>query len=163
MRELQESERKYRLLTENVSDVITTMDMNLARTYVSPSVEDLIGHTPTELMGKSHLKIMTPESQAIVKKTLEKELAKERQSNRDPSEPQTLQLEVCRKDGSKTWMESKASFLRDEHGEPIGIISVSRDITERKKSEEETEKLQAQLLQSQKMEAIGTLAGGSGP
>jgi len=158
--ELQESERKYRLLAENVSDVITTMDMNLARTYVSPSVERFTGYTSTELMGKSSLQIMTPESQEIVRKTLEEELAKERQPDGDLSEPQTLEVEVCRKDGSEVSMESKVSFLRDEHGKPVGVISVTRDITQRKKMEKEKEKLQAQLLQSQKMEAIGTLAGG---
>ncbi len=65
-----------------------------------------------------------------------------------------------RKDGTPVWTEVKVSLLRDERNQPVGILGVTRDITERKRAEKEMVVLQQQLHQAQKMEAIGQLAGG---
>ncbi|MBM3301405.1 MAG: response regulator, partial [Deltaproteobacteria bacterium] len=64
------------------------------------------------------------------------------------------------KDGSTYWSEVNLTFIRNPEGKAVGILGVSRDITERKRAEEEREKLQAQFLQAQKMESVGRLAGG---
>jgi two-component system cell cycle sensor histidine kinase/response regulator CckA len=72
----------------------------------------------------------------------------------------TLELEMRRKDGTTVWTEVKVSLLRDERNQPVGILGVTRDITERKRAEKEMVVLQQQLHQAQKMEAIGQLAGG---
>ena len=71
-----------------------------------------------------------------------------------------LEKRYVRKDGKVIWAEFSVSAIRDASGEYSATLAVVIDITERKKSEQERESLQKQLLQAQKMEAIGTLAGG---
>ena len=134
---LRESEKHYRLLAENVSDVIWTTDMSLRFTYVSPSTQRLFGYTVEERMKKPTEEILTPESfkkvQGALKDALEEE---EKESGKaDPSRFRTMELECVHKDGHRFWIEVKVSFLRDADGRPVGLVGVSRDITERKKAE----------------------------
>jgi signal transduction histidine kinase/CheY-like chemotaxis protein len=68
--------------------------------------------------------------------------------------------DVIRKDGSNVSLELSVSLLKDQDGRPMGYRGVLRDVSERKKTEEEKHKLETQLQQAQKMESIGTLAGG---
>jgi putative nucleotidyltransferase with HDIG domain len=78
---------------------------------------------------------MTPSSWDLATKNLSEELEKYEQG--EINKLQVLQLEMIRKDGSTVWTEVKISFIRDENRRPVGIIGVSRDITERMKAEEE--------------------------
>ncbi len=103
---------------------------------------------------------LTPESQKLVQEDLAKELEKDRSGFFDPNRSRTLELEYYHKNGSTVWAEVTTAFLRDQNKKPIGITGVTRDITERRKAEKEKKRLEIQLQQSQKMEAIGTLAGG---
>jgi PAS domain S-box-containing protein len=132
--ELKESENKYRLLADNVDDVIFVLDMNLKFTYVSPSVKILMGYEQEELLKLRASETMTPSSWDLTTKNLSKELEKFEQG--DSTKLQFLLLEMRRKDGSTVWTELKASFIRDENHRPMGIIGVSRDITERKRADE---------------------------
>jgi PAS domain S-box-containing protein/putative nucleotidyltransferase with HDIG domain len=133
--ELKESESKYRLLADNVDDVIFVLDMNLNYTYASPSVKILMGYEPEELLKRRASETMTPSSWDLATKNLSEELEKYEQG--EINKLQVLQLEMIRKDGSTVWTEVKISFIRDENRRPVGIIGVSRDITERMKAEEE--------------------------
>jgi|GEM_PF-486338 len=137
---LRESEEKYRLLAENVEDVIWTMDPDLRFTYVSPSVKRLRGYTAEEVMIQSVDEIMTPSSLEVVAKGLAEELSIESSSQKDLSRSRTLEIEHICKDGSTVWVEIKMTGLRDADGNLTGILGVSRDITERKKAEEEIKK-----------------------
>ncbi len=130
---LQRTEDCYRLLAENVSDVIFTLDLNLHYTYCSPSVERLRGYTVEEIMTQTPERLMTPASYELAKNTLEEELARERAKPGASSEPRTLELELTRKAGGTVWTEVKASFLRDRKGGVVGILGIARDITERRK------------------------------
>ncbi|MEI6148783.1 MAG: ATP-binding protein, partial [bacterium] len=65
-----------------------------------------------------------------------------------------------RKDGEKRWLAWHCRILKDSQGNVTGALSMAHDITERKRSEEERQQMQAQLIQSQKLESIGTLAAG---
>jgi PAS domain S-box-containing protein len=157
---LRESEEKYRLIAENTADLIAILDMNLLFTYVSPSTLRLRGFTVEEAMGQTLNQVLTPKSMQLALTVFEKEMELEASGTADPDRTKILELEEYKKDGSIIWMEVSLSFLRDKDHKPVGILVISRDITERKRADEEKSRLQDQLLQSQKMEALGHLAGG---
>jgi len=137
---LKESENKYRLLADNVNDVIFVLDMNLNYTYVSPSVKFLRGYEPEEAIRQRSAETMTPSSWELAMTTLSEALALEKEEHGEKSLSRTLRLEVRRKDGSTVWTEMKFSFIRDESQRPVGILGVTRDITDRKRAEEELQR-----------------------
>ena len=132
---LRESEKRYRLLAENSSDVIWTMDMNLQSTYTSPAVKHLRGYDPETAVAQPLSDALTPASLEMATKILQEELALEQLPDKDLSRSRTLEFEVIRADGATVWVESTVTFLRDAAGNPIEILGVSRDTTERKKAE----------------------------
>jgi PAS domain S-box-containing protein len=134
--ELRESEERYRLLADNVTDVIWTRDMNLNLTYISPSVKNQQGYTTEEAMDRTLEEIFTPDSLKLVRGVFAEELEIERSQKKDLSRSRTIEAEVKRKDGQTIWTEAKMSFLRDTDGNPSGIIGISRSITERKHAED---------------------------
>ncbi|MFH1079219.1 MAG: HD domain-containing phosphohydrolase [Pseudomonadota bacterium] len=134
---LKESENKYRLLADNVNDVIFVLDMNLNYTYVSPSIKILRGYEPEEVLKQPAIETVTPSSWALAMRTLSEVMGLEKSEQRDINISRTLQLEMMRKDGTTVWTEVKLSFIRDEDQRPLGIMGITRDITERKEAEEE--------------------------
>ncbi len=134
---LRDSERRYRLLAENVADIIWTVDTDLRFTYVSPSVTALLGYTVEELLGKRMEEIMPPASFKLTMEALAEELAPEDGEPKNLGRARILEAELKRKDGSSVWVERKVTVLCNQEGKPVGILGVSRDITERKRAEEE--------------------------
>jgi PAS domain S-box-containing protein/putative nucleotidyltransferase with HDIG domain len=132
---LRESEEKYRLVVDNMADVITVMDLNLRFTYVSPSIIRLRGYTAEEVLSQTLEQVMTPESLQVVTRILAEELNLEAGGTADPGRSRILELEQYRKDGSTVWLENSISYMRDKAQKPLGFISLSRDITERKRAE----------------------------
>ena len=158
---LRESEQQYRLLADNISDVIWIMDISTLKiTYVSPSIERMQGFAPKEWMALDLHEILPPASFQFARQIIAEELEKENNNSVDLYRSRTEQMEHFCKNGSTIWVELTASFLRDKSGAVKGILGVSRDITERKKAGQEKKMLEARLQQAQKMESIGTLAGG---
>ncbi len=149
---LRNNEEKFRLLTENANDVIWILDMGLNYNYISPAIEKIQGWSSEEAALLKINDVLTPPSLEIAHKRIEANLVYGlKTGNYDISE--RLELELYRKDGTTIWTEISASFILGEDGKPVGILGVTRDITERKNLED-------QLFQAQKMESIGTLAGG---
>ena len=134
---LKVSENKYRLLADNIHDVVFVLDMNLNYTYVSPSIKMLRGYEPEEVLKQSYTDILTPSSMDLAMKTLSDVMELEKIKHQEITESRTLQLEMRRKDGTTVWTEVKFSFIRDENQRPVGILGVTRDITERKQAEDE--------------------------
>jgi PAS domain S-box-containing protein len=134
--ELRKNEKKYRLITNNIADVVSVMGMDRRFTYVSPSIKGLRGFTAEEAVEQSLDQVFTPESMRIVLSTMSEEMELESSGNADPDRTRLLELEEYRKDGSTIWVSNNISFMHDENGQPMGIIAVSRDITERKQAEE---------------------------
>jgi PAS domain S-box-containing protein len=133
---LRKSEEKYRLMAENMSDVISLLDMNFRFTYVSPSITRLTGYTVEKAEMLSIEDILTPDSLSEVLKIFEEEIMAEVSEKNDPNRSRIIEYKQYRKDKSIVWVESNCRFLRDSGEKPKGIIIISRDITERKQTEE---------------------------
>jgi len=133
---LRESEEKYRWVLNNMADVITVMDMNLHFTYISPSIIRMRGYTAEETVAQTLEQVMTPESLQISAKVFEEEMKLEASGTADLDRIRIVEAEQYRKDGSIVLIESHLSFMRDEAKKPVGIISVSHDITDRKLAED---------------------------
>ena len=136
---LREKEELFHLFTDHLLDIIWTMDLDFRLSYVSPSIERLLGYTPEEMMKLHPMDTLTDDSAALIQKTLEEQLPKQI-GDSDPNMKLHLELEQIRKDGSKVWVEIEPAFLLDENLKPVGIIGVSREITARKRAEEEVGK-----------------------
>ncbi|MFA5364773.1 MAG: PAS domain S-box protein [Candidatus Bathyarchaeia archaeon] len=153
---LKESERKYRLLTENISDVVFIQNLDLSIKYVSPSVETLSGYTPEEIIKLGPKGFMTEES--FERGTLEfKEAIALAAKNPEFDFPFWC-YEYIRKDGSSVWGEFKAKLLRDSNGNIVGIQGTLRDVNERKKNKESLDKIVKELtVINEKLNVISKL------
>jgi len=130
---LRESEEKFRLLAENSTDIIYTLDIKSERfTYISPSVVRILGYTREEALSLQPKDILTPKSYQYQLEDLYRTLE-------DPANAvhvsKILELEMLHKDGSIVWGEVHARIIEDAAGQPGSIIGVCRDITERKRIE----------------------------
>ena len=133
------SEAHYRLLTENMRDVIWTMDLNGNFTYVSPSSLQIRGYTAEEAMHQSVSQMLTPDSAQMVGKELSHFFETGVLSSNN------FELEQYCKDGSTSWVEATLTILRDKNGKPSSLLGVSRDISERKKAEANLRESEAKL------------------
>ncbi len=143
---LSESDDKYRLIVENTGDNITVLDMNFRITYVSPSIRKLRGYSVEEVMAQTLDQILLPESFKKIGEVLAEQMALEAEGTADPQRRAIIELEEYCKDGSRIWVEDVFSFIRDDSGRPMGILSVSRDITDRKRLEEALQKKNEELV-----------------
>ncbi len=143
---LLESEGRFRALIESTSDWIWEVDRNGVYTYCSPKVKDILGYEPEEVVGKTPFDFMSPEEA--------KRLTREFKSIAESKKPfATWENANLHKDGRKVILETSGVPFFDSSGNLEGYRGIDRDITAHKKLEE-------QLLQAQKMEAIGLFAGG---
>jgi PAS domain S-box-containing protein len=150
---LRESEARYRLIADNLADVIWTTDLAMMPTFISPSVFRLRGYTVEEAMALPIEQVLVPESLARARAVFAEEFAREGLPGVDPNRARSVSLEEYRKDGGTVWTDNEISFLRDAGGRAVGFVGVTRDVTQRRQLED-------QLRQAQKMEAVGQLAGG---
>ena len=135
-RALRESEGKFRFLAEKMVDIVWTIDRNFQTTYVSPSIENVLGFTPEERKRQSLEEMITPESLQKVQVMFLEELQRDEQGTADPDRSITIEIEYYRKDRSIVWMENIVKAIRGPGGEVVGMHGVSRDITQRKQAEE---------------------------
>ncbi|MEI7904759.1 MAG: PAS domain S-box protein, partial [Candidatus Firestonebacteria bacterium] len=148
--DVKESEKKYRLLADNVTDIIWMIDKDLKYTYISPSVFDARNLRPKEYIGKSMKKMVSPETWEKLSTIFPKKIEQALAGNPQGFEPFLVEENIKYKNGNYMEYESKTKVVLDESNKPIGFVGATRDTSERKK-------IEAQLIQSQKMEAVGQL------
>lgn len=139
---LRESEARYRLITQNTSDLIAIIDEQRCFRYVSPSVTTLLGYAPDELIGADALAALHPDDRPLSERYWREVMSQMRT---------TATFRYRHADGSWLWFECDLKAVLQDGA--YSLIVVGRDITERRE-------LEARLLQVQKMDAIGRLAGG---
>jgi two-component system, cell cycle sensor histidine kinase and response regulator CckA len=158
--ELRRSEGRLRFLTENMADIIWTSDLDLRINYASLSIEKVLGFTRAERTNQDLKEMLTPESRKMIGHLLSVEYQREKTEVTDPERSMTIEVEYYHKNGGTVWLENTVKWIRSPEGSITGILGVARDISDRKQAEKEKETLQSQLMQAQKMESVGRLAGG---
>lgn len=124
------SEERYRLIADRAGDVIWTVSESGAVTYVSPSVEYLIGYKPAELMHTPMRMMVAPSSLTAAVDVYREAIRAVRDGS--PLRAVRGEFEVIRKDQSTVWIESSTNALQDRAGRIIGLVVMARDISERK-------------------------------
>jgi len=144
-----ETEKRYRVLAENVVDVICALDLDMRVTYVSPSVTHVLGYSVEEALGQHWERwidtALTARSAGIVARDFKEIKSSVRRGREESFKSWTMELEFVRKDGSTLWTESKVSILRGADGRPTGFVGIVRDIAARKRSEEALMRSESQL------------------
>ncbi|MES2343314.1 MAG: ATP-binding protein [Pseudomonadota bacterium] len=113
---------QYEVLADNITDIIARTDLEGVHTYLSPAIESVLGYRPEELIGVSRLEIVDPEHHSRIAAAAVRMLA-------DPARSEVVTARVRHKDGRWLWFQTNAKLVC-EHGVPVAVIDVSRDITE---------------------------------
>ena len=144
-RQLREREEYFKSLIEQAMDIIAVLDADGAVRYASPSVLPLLGYGAEELVGQHIFDLVHPDDVGPALRVFAEGVATGRGGR-------LLELQVRHKDGTYRSLEAIGRYLLDD---PVvrGVVINARDVTERRS-------LERQLLQAQKMEAVGRLAGG---
>ena len=151
---LRQSEERFRMLVQAVTDyAIFMLDPKGNVVSWNEGAERAKGYRASEIIGQNFSKFYTPEDMASG--VPEELLSRAAQQGRVEIEGWRV-----RKDGSRFWADVILTAVRDESGELIGFAKVTRDVTERRQSEELLRLKQTEINQLQKMEALGRLAGG---
>jgi PAS domain S-box-containing protein len=139
-KELDDTDKRYRMFTEYVNDIIWTMDMGLNFTFVSPSVERTLGYTVEEILGMQYQDLLSTSSMEVAMAAVVEELSPDAMRNRDPRRSRVLELEFKTKNGSTLWGELNISFMLDKDNVPTGVVGVIRDVTDRHTADEAIER-----------------------
>ncbi len=138
------SEEQFRLISENVADMIAVLDLSGKRLYNSPSYKFVLDD-PDILIGTDSFEEIHPEDREKIRQIFFETVR--------TGIGQRAEYRFVTKDGAIRHIESQGSVIKDKDGKVSKVLVVSRDVTEKKK-------LEQQFLRSQRMESIGTLAGG---
>jgi PAS domain S-box-containing protein len=150
---VRQSEERYRNILENIQEGYFELDLAGNYTFANEANCRFLGYTKDELVGMNFRQHTDEEN---VKKLYQPYY----ELYRTGKLIESLEVESIRKDGTKMIYDTSVSLIRDNEGKPIGFRAISRDITDRKQAEEEKRKMEERLQRSEKMEALGTLAGG---
>ena len=153
---IQESEKKYRELVENANSIIMRRDIEGNITFFNEFAQKFFGYTEDEILGKSLEVTIFPNTEST-RTYLERLLNLLRQT---PEKPIVNENQTMLRNGKKVWIAWTYRPIFDSDGNIMEILCIGTNITELKRAEQETRDLEARLQRSQKMEAIGTLAGG---
>jgi len=150
---LQESESRFRAIFEQAAIGMADSSLDARFTRVNQRFCKIMGYSREELFGLTFREITHPDDMAQDERIVAELLSGERSSL-------TVEKRYLRKDGSVVWANLMLSLRRSPFGDPLHFVAVVEDITGQKRAEDERRQLERQLLQAQKMESVGRLAGG---
>jgi PAS domain S-box-containing protein len=127
---LRQSEGKYRLIVENTLDIIFTTNSREEYVYVSPSVKDILGYEPSELLGKPFTSIVHPDDLHIIREEIQSTYDERYKTSRES------EYRLRHASGEWRWVVSRGTKVVDSSGRYLNFTGVIRDITEHKKAEE---------------------------
>jgi PAS domain S-box-containing protein len=130
------AEEKLQFLTDTMNDILWTVDLNLRTTYVSPSIERVLGFNPEERVLQDIHEQVTPQSLSVIESVMARELQEEKRNGTDQDRAVTLELEFYHRDGSIRWLENIIKLIHDKQGNLVAFHGVSRDITERRRQQD---------------------------
>ena len=113
---------RYKLLADNVADVITRIRLDGSSGYISPSIEAVLGYKPAEMMGRPANAFVCDIDQALILSVFAQMAA--------GADRRTVRLRAAHKDGHAVWVETTFKLIRDGSGAPVEMIAVIRDISE---------------------------------
>jgi PAS domain S-box-containing protein len=151
---LRESNQRLQLATDSAQMAVWDWDLQAGTMTWDDRMFEIYGTTRLETKGtvQDWKDGLHPEDQERAVTECEAALRGEA--------PFDTEFRVRHRDGIALWIKANATVLRDPEGHPVRMVGINRDITDLHRAEEEQAKLQAQLQQSQKMQSLGTLAGG---
>lgn len=129
-----ESENKYRLLLEQMTDVVWQTTADLTYTYISPSDFAMRGFLPEDVLGKSLLDFVVADSSQELWAAIHRRRKLSRQGVRLP--PLRMDVEQVRRDGGSVWTEMVSTSIYDSHGTLTGFLGMSRDLSQRRLAEQ---------------------------
>ena len=150
---LYESDKKYKTILNSMEDGYWEVDLAGNLTFVNPALRRHLGYSQEELIGMNDRQFMTEDTAKKVFKIFN-------EVYRTGKPALAYDWETIGKDGTKKFIETSVALIYDSKGEPIGFRGVGRDITERKRAQEQERLHQEQLFQASKMVALGTLVSG---
>ncbi|MBI5558680.1 MAG: PocR ligand-binding domain-containing protein [Deltaproteobacteria bacterium] len=150
---LTESETRLQTLVQTIPDLIWLKDRDGTYLDCNPMFERFFGAAKKDIIGKTDYDFVDRELADFFREHDRKAMAAGRPNSNE-------EWIIFADDGHRALLDTIKTPMFDAQGKLVGVLGIARDITERRRSEEEKEKLQEQLNQAQKMEAIGILAGG---
>jgi PAS domain S-box-containing protein len=141
------SEAFFALVASNVTDLISIADGRGCITYISPSCRRIIGYEPEELVGQRGVSLLHPEdhSRSITTDAMSGGESHLRRTSR-----------YRHKDGGYVWLEVSSFVSRDRRGAALEMVSICRDVTERKRAEDELGRERARLAEAQQIAHLGS-------
>lgn len=152
-RALKKSEEKYRNILEAIDDGYYEVDLNGNIKFCNPAICRILGYAESELLEMNYRQISDPAYINTIHTTFNK-VYHSRESTK------AFDWRLIRKDGSECFVETSVSPIEADDHRITGFRGICRDVTDRIEAEKERQSLENQLFYSQKMEALGTLAGG---
>ena len=147
--QLRRSEARYRLLTENIRDIVWTMGLDLKIDYISPSITAQLGYTPEEFMA-------LPWKETLSSRSFDKVMDLYREGSKlirayaqeNLNRSLSVNVEHIHKNGSPLWFEINLTFIRDMEERIVGILGLSRNIDEQVKAEDAKQESMRNLRKS---------------